>query len=115
MLNKIETSGQKLAVIYTTVSNLTQGKTLARKAISAKHAACVNIIQKVHSVYYCQNSITESDECAMIFKTTEQEIGRLEQFLLHHHPYDLPALLKLDAATSPAFLGYIGTFVGTGG
>jgi uncharacterized protein involved in tolerance to divalent cations len=43
----------------------------------------------------------------MIFKTTPNRLSNLEQWLLEHHPYDIPAILKWETETYNEFNGYM--------
>ena len=102
----------KIAVLYTTAPTLSEAKLLARAAVEAKYAACVNIIPVIESVYSYEGAIHEGQECALIFKTTHANAKRLEQLLQDKHPYTLPALLTFQGDASSDFYRYVSGFVG---
>ena len=104
---KQESSCHQLAILYTTVNKLEDAENLARQSIELKYAACVNIIPAVKSIYIWNESIEEAIECSVIFKTTPDALSVLEKWILEHHPYDLPSVLKWNAESSAAFFQYI--------
>jgi len=100
-----------IAVLYTTIGTEKEAEAIAQLAISHKMAACVNIMPGGRSVYFWDNKIETNTECYMVFKTTTDRIGALEQFIINHHPYEVPAILIFNAESSDLFAGYISKFV----
>lgn len=96
-----------MKLIYTTISSLEAAKTLAYKAVSKGYVNCVNIIPNITSIYNWQNNIEEANEYIMIFKTAPNHLERLQSWLIETHPYDLPAIIILDAKTSENFFNYL--------
>lgn len=111
--NKSSSSLYQLAVLYTTVGKLEDAENLARQSIELKYAACVNIIPAIKSIYIWNENMEEAIECSMIFKTTPDALSVLEGWILEHHPYDLPSILKWSAESSLAFSQYINESVFT--
>lgn len=72
-------------------------KRLAQGIIENRHAACVNILPSILSVYTWEGEIKEESEALMIIKTTHSHFFVIEHWLEEHHPYDVPELLALDA------------------
>lgn len=98
---------QSISVLYTTVGTQIEAEKMARNAIDNKLAVCVNIIPGGQSIYRWNDQIEQASECYMLFKTTHDLLPDLEAWILNHHPYDTPAILKWQAATSCAFEAYI--------
>ena len=96
-----------LTLIYTTVSSLDEANQLATAAVESQKAACVNIIPNMLSVYTWNSKLEQSYECGLLFKTTTAHQGPLLQWIKDHHPYEVPALLTMDAATSDEFFAFI--------
>ncbi|OJU73186.1 MAG: hypothetical protein BGO07_03360 [Alphaproteobacteria bacterium 40-19] len=94
-------------VFYTTVSDLGQAQDLSQKILTSKSAACVNIFEKMHSFYLWEQEIQQASEVSLLIKTSNIQADRLQAFLLQHHPYQVPALLRWDAQTTDAFKAYL--------
>ncbi len=104
-------SDTNLAVLYTTINSLKEAERLAKEALETRFVACINIIPGTQSMYLLEDTIKAVVECVMIFKTTPEFLPKLESWLLEHHPYDLPAVLKWDVASSEGFSKYVSTSV----
>jgi len=96
-----------IAVLYTTIGTQKEAEEIAQLAVSHKMAACVNIMPGGRSVYIWDNKIETNTECYLVFKTTTDRIDELEQFIIKHHPYKVPAILKFNAESSDLFADYI--------
>ncbi len=70
---------------------------LARGMVNNRHAACVNILPGVRSIYRWQDGIQDEREVLMIIKTTSTHFFVIEHWLAEHHPYDVPELVALKA------------------
>lgn len=66
------------SVVYVTVPSSAVGSALARALVSAKLAACVNIVPAVRSVYVWKGELCEDDELLLIIKTREELLGAHE-------------------------------------
>lgn len=61
-----------------------------------RHAACVNIIPGLQSVYRWDGEIQRDEEWLLLSKTTQQAYAGLEACILDLHPDDLPEIITLD-------------------
>ncbi len=100
-------SSYDCTVFYTTVSDLGQAQDLAQKILTSKSAVCINIFEKMRSFYLWEQEIQQASEVSLLIKTTNIQADGLQAFLLQHHPYQLPALLRWDAQTTDAFRSYL--------
>ncbi|MDF3047616.1 MAG: CutA protein [Candidatus Midichloriaceae bacterium] len=100
-------SNYEIAIIYTTVSSLDEGKKLAKKAVGLQLAKCVNIIPGALSIYEWQGKVEEADEYVLIFKTSLKNLHQFEQWLSSNHPYEVPAILKVNCQASERFYQYL--------
>ncbi len=87
---------------------------LARGMVENRHAACVNILPAVRSIYRWEDGIQDEQEALMIIKTTHSHFFVIEHWLEEHHPYDVPELLALDAEhVSEPYLRWLRSAVST--
>lgn len=70
---------------------------LARGMVENRHAACVNILPSIRSIYRWQDGIQDEQETLMVIKTTSTHFFVIEHWLEEHHPYDVPELVALKA------------------
>ncbi len=96
--------------VYATAESQEQAKTIARKLVETKLAACVNILPKIESVYAWQGQVKEAQEAAMIIKTRQELYPALEKQFLALHSYDCPAMVILPVSGGlPGYLEWIET------
>jgi len=81
-------------VVVTTVGNEGQANLLASELVSRRHAACVNIVPGLRSVYRWQGKICRDTEFMLIVKTTEKEYPLVEEAIRELHNYELPEILS---------------------
>lgn len=70
--------------------------------MSARVAACVNLIEGVRSIYRWEGAVCNELEVQLVLKTTRQQAPALRELIAREHPYQVPELLALpvDAALS---------------
>ena len=84
------------------------GQRIAEALVAEGLAACVNVLPGVHSVYRWQGGVEHADEVLLLAKTTRARMDALQARLLELHPYELPELLAVEAASGlPAYLDWV--------
>jgi len=96
-----------IVLIYSTFADEESAKHVAKELVSAKLCACANIIPKITSIYEWQGEMCESCEVAVIFKTTEKKSKDLQLRLQKLHPYNLPAIARIQAKSTTQFFDWI--------
>jgi periplasmic divalent cation tolerance protein len=81
-------------VVMTTASNKEQAEKLARAALEARLAACVQI-QEITSYYWWDGKINHEPEQLLYLKTTSDKYQALEALLIANHSYDTPEILQM--------------------
>ena len=80
-------------VVVTTVGTEEQAILIASELVARRHAACVNIVPGLRSVYRWQGKVCQDTEFMLVVKTSEAEYPRVEAAILELHSYDLPEIL----------------------
>ena len=81
--------------VLVTAPNLDTARVLAKAALSARLAACANLIPQIESHYWWQGKLESGAEVLIIFKTTKAKLKALEKLIIANHPYDTPEFLVL--------------------
>jgi periplasmic divalent cation tolerance protein len=94
----------KPVLVLTTVGAEFDARALARALVEAKLAACVNIIDRMHSIYRWEGRVTDDEEQLLLIKTSDARVDELREELFRLHPYDVPEFVVLPIdATSDAY------------
>ena len=89
----------QLIVVLVTVPNEETASALARDLVQERHAACVNILPNIRSIYTWEGKLEDESELLLVIKTVRACYKNLEQAIIERHPYDTPEIVALDAAT----------------
>lgn len=81
--------------VMVTTPNIAVARKLAMLAVSARLAACANLIPKIESHYWWEGQLQSSSEVLILFKATNQNLAELERCVLKHHPYVTPEFVVL--------------------
>lgn len=68
---------------------------LASLLVEARLAACVNLVANVQSVYRWKGSVQRDGETLLVVKTAIDRFETLKEFVLKHHPYEVPEVIAL--------------------
>ncbi len=68
---------------------------LARSSSPNVFAACVNIIDKMHSIYWWDDQIQENEETVLIAKTSKEKMEALTIRVKDLHSYSCPCVIAL--------------------
>lgn len=85
-----------MKIAWTTTETLEQAKTLARKTVEARLAACAQISGPITSIYRWKDRLEESTEYRITFKCLEAQLNTLRSLVLEEHPYDTPQWVAAD-------------------
>ncbi len=87
--------GSKFIIVFITIDSPANAQKLADKLLSARKAACVNIIPKVSSQYWWQGKIEKADELMLVVKTRAALLDELITLVKQNHPYTVPEIIAL--------------------
>jgi periplasmic divalent cation tolerance protein len=98
----------KATFIYITTGSMDEAKKIGRELISNRLAACVNIIDNMHSMFWWEDEIQEDREVILIAKTKESLVTELIDKVKSVHSYDCPCIVSLPIFDgNRAFLDWI--------
>lgn len=81
--------------ILTSCADKAAAKTLAKKLVKAKFAACVSVF-KANSVYFWDGEIKDENERVLLIKTVVK-FKKIAKFIEKHHDYELPKIVAFKA------------------
>ena len=73
-----------------------QAPELARNLVEGRHAACVNMVPKVRSIYLWEGKIEDEQEALLLIKTTSEKVDALTARIKTLHPYDVPEIISVE-------------------
>ena len=88
-----------LTLVLVTFPNEESAKKIVDDVLERKLAACI-LMTDVKSTYLWQGKKHNDQEIISLFKTDEANIAGLENFISENHPYDIPAIIKLNASAN---------------
>lgn len=95
-------------LVTTTHPNAAAARALARQLVEDGHAACVQVLPGLTSIYRWDGEIEEASEVLLLIKTTAEAYEALETALTARHPYDVPEVLAFDATAGfPPYLRWL--------
>jgi periplasmic divalent cation tolerance protein len=98
----------KATFIYITAGSMDEAKKIGRELISNRLAACINIIDNMHSLYWWEDDIQDEREVILIAKTMESLVSELIDKVKSMHSYDCPCIMSLPILDgNKAFLEWI--------
>ena len=102
--------------VITSCGDHDQAQELARGAIDARLAACVQITAAVTSIYRWEGKVEQSAEVLCIFKTSRAAYPALEALIRSRHTYTLPEILAIPVVTGSAdYLNWLRAELAAGG
>jgi periplasmic divalent cation tolerance protein len=95
-----------------TAGSLEDARHIGRELVSARLAACVNILPQMHSIYVWEGKLNEDAEVVMIAKTTAACVPALMAKVQSLHSYSVPCIVSLAVEDGhPPFLDWIAASV----
>lgn len=90
-------------IVLTTVGADFDPRALARDLVERRLAACVNIVDGIHSFYRWKGAVMDDDERLLVIKTTAERLAELKDVVFAAHPYDVPefVVIAIDRIEGP--------------
>ncbi|MDZ7681359.1 MAG: divalent-cation tolerance protein CutA [Fodinibius sp.] len=85
-----------LRLVYITTKDKQEAKTIGRKLVEEKLAACVNIVDGMESIYRWEGEVVEDQEVILIAKTPYHNVNDLTDRVEELHSYDCPCVISVQ-------------------
>ena len=85
----------KLNLVYITAKNKEEARKIGKELLKARLAACVNIVDKMNSLYWWEGKIQDDNEAVLIAKTKESLVKEVVEKVKSIHSYSCPCIISL--------------------
>jgi len=90
-------------------------RALARRLVTERAAACINIVEGVTSFYTWEGKFVEDEEDTLLIKVSDDALEALIERLDELHPYDVPEIVAVEPAqVSEAYADWVAKTCKTG-
>ena len=95
-------------ICFCTCPDADSAERIAPALVAERLAACVNLLPGLRSVYRWQGKLEAAAEVLLLVKTSAEAYPALQERLRQLHPYELPELLAVEAASGlPEYLQWL--------
>ena len=95
-------------LVLTNLPDAASARALAEHIVSARLAACVNILAPCRSVYRWQGKVEDANAVPLLIKTSAERYPELEAAIRARHPYELPEIVAVSLSQGlPAYLDWV--------
>ena len=95
-------------ICFCTCPDADSAERIAAALVAERLAACVNLLPGLRSVYRWQGKVEAAAEVLLLVKTSAEAYPALQERLRQLHPYELPELLAVEAASGlPVYLQWL--------
>jgi periplasmic divalent cation tolerance protein len=102
----------QIRFVYMTTANAEEAQAIGRELVTARLAACVNILPQMNSIYRWEGNLQQDTEAVMIAKTTAERVPELIARVKSLHGYDCPCIVSLVVDEGyPPFLEWVAASV----
>jgi periplasmic divalent cation tolerance protein len=88
----------QIRLVISTAPDPTTAEKLARGAVEARLAACVNVLPGAVSFYFWEGQMHRDAEFVLLFKSREKLLPELTRFIREKHPAKLPEVIALSVS-----------------
>jgi len=84
---------EEVLVVFCTFPDVETARAVGRTLVEEGHAACVNVLPGVESIYRWKGKLHTEGEVMAMMKTTIWRYQALEARLIALHPYEVPEVV----------------------
>jgi periplasmic divalent cation tolerance protein len=82
-------------VVLITAKDKKEARKISVSLIKAKLAACVNIVDKVDSVFLWAGKIDQAKESLLVIKSKKEKLPKIIKLVRSLHGYEVPEIIAL--------------------
>lgn len=82
-------------VVFVTASSKKEAQNLARGLLRNRLCACVNIVDKIESLFWWEGKIDSASETLLIIKSTKAKLPKIMKLVKSKHSYEVPEVIAL--------------------
>ncbi|GAB4116557.1 MAG: divalent-cation tolerance protein CutA [Sideroxydans sp.] len=98
----------EVLLVLTNLPDRGTAERIAEALVTARVAACVNILPGCISMYRWQGKLERVDEVPLLIKTTRDAYDGLEKSLRALHPYELPEIVAIAVTAGlPSYMEWV--------
>lgn len=102
-----------MLIVFTTTPSNIEAEMLAEAIVTAKLAACVQILPPMTSVYVWEGKLQREAEHLLLIKTLPEKWDELAAFITANHSYEVPEIVAIEAEkVSGRYLSWINEALG---
>ena len=91
-----------ICLVLVTHPNAKHAESIVRGAVEKGLAACV-LQAPAASFYIWDEALTEDREVVTLFKTVNEKVSLLENYVKSNHEYEVPAIIRVPAKADSAY------------
>jgi periplasmic divalent cation tolerance protein len=97
-----------VVLVYITCAGREEARAIAQELVTARLAACVNILPEIESFFHWEGRLEQARETALVAKTVTAKVPDLVAAVRKKHSYSVPAILVLPVVDGfPLFLDWV--------
>ena len=85
-------------VVFVTAANKIEAQKIAESLIDKKLAACVNIVDKLSSLFMWEGKLDKARESLLIIKSKKEKLPRIIRLVKSLHSYEVPEIIAIPIA-----------------
>ena len=82
-------------VVLVTAKDKKEAHKISVQLIKAKLAACVNIVDKVDSIFFWAGKIDQAKESLLMIKSKKEKLARIIKLVKSLHSYEVPEIIAI--------------------
>jgi periplasmic divalent cation tolerance protein len=102
------TNSSGCCIVYITAKDSAEAERIGKALVESRLAACANIFERIHSLYWWDNAVQDDFEAALIVKTRERLVPALIKKVKSIHSYTCPCIVSVPIRSgNPDFVKWI--------
>lgn len=82
-------------VVLVTTKNNKEARKISASLIKAKLAACVNVVDKIDSIFFWAGKIDQAEESLLVIKSKKEKLPQIIKRVKSLHSYKVPEIIAI--------------------